>query len=448
MRQEREKPALLISFGGEDPAGLTLPVLNQIMKRGEGLFSEIAVVRGAAAPQISLPEGVTLYESLPSLEPLWGKYDILITSFGLTPYEAERAGCGVVLVNPGSYHSRLARKGGFFSLGSGSKAVRLLGRRLKRIAAGEKKTLKPISSESVPDILKKFSTDSKAVCPLCGQEKNRAVVRFPDRTFYYCRSCRNYYLVNWRNEAEVYDREYFFSRYKAQYGKTYLEDFENIKQVSFDRLNHMEILLNENGGTPPKLVDLGCAFGPFLAAARDKGFDCRGVEINADGARWIEENLSIPVIRGSLEDKQVYDLIAREPVDGATLWYVIEHLSGQRELLTQLNLILKPGGMLAFGTPSGKGISARRNLRSFLENSPADHFVIYTPAGVRRILPRFGFSSVTVRSVGHHPERFAGWVGKKGSFTYNAMMAVSRLFSLGDSLEAYALKNVTKEPSE
>jgi len=438
--RKRGKPSLLISFGGEDPAGLTAPAMAVLEGKGRELFSSVAVVQGPLAGNLNPPAGISLIKSPPSLENLFQEYDLVLTSFGLTPFEAERAGCGVALINPSPYHEKLSRREGFFSFGTGKGGIRRWLKNPGLILNLPEKKGREGEGKSVPALLENLNTPLRSSCPLCGEGKNPAVRRFSDRTFYRCRRCGNYYLVNWRGVEEVYDREYFFGRYKAQYGKTYLEDFENIRRNGLERLRNISSLRGPAGEGIPRLVDLGCAFGPFLAAAKERGYDCEGVEINPDGADWIEENLEIPVLRASLDEDRTFGELAQRPFDVVTLWYVIEHLPGQIHLLDNIGRVLSPGGILAFGTPSGRGVSARRNLTEFLKRSPADHFVIYTPAGARKILAPRGFTRIRIKSVGHHPERFGGWVGKKGSFTYNAIMAVSRLFSLGDSLEVYALK--------
>ncbi|MDC7225086.1 MAG: methyltransferase domain-containing protein [Spirochaetales bacterium] len=434
---EKDITSVLITFGGEDPAGLTVPVAEEVLRLIPEA-EEIGVVQGPLAEDFTLPAGVKLYKHPPRLEPLFSKYDLVITSFGLTPYEAERAGRPVILVNPSKYHERASKIEGFPSAGVGRKGIKRLGQYLAgdtgSLARTERQEREPLSA-----LIGKLGAAPSASCPLCGQGSQKAVERFEDRTFYYCRRCGNYYLVNWNREEEIYDRDYFFGRYKAQYGKTYLEDFESIKTVGKTRLKEIGRFLSSSLENP-LLTDLGCAFGPFLAAASEQGYSCRGVEINRDGARWIEENLSVPVIRGSLEEPEVVSQLENHPGDVTTLWYVIEHMPDQDKLLADLNRTLREGGVLAFGTPSGRGISARKNLKAFLRNSPADHYVIYTPQGAKRILARHGFKVGKVKSVGHHPERFFKWVGKKGSFSYNGLMLISRWFSLGDSLEVYAVK--------
>ena len=100
-------------------------------------------------------------------------------------------------------------------------------------------------------------------------------------------------------------------------------------------------------------------------------------------------------------------------------------------------------GVLAFSTPNGRGVSARKNLGEFLRNSPSDHFIILSPRGLGRLLARYGLVLRRVRITGHHPERFPGLLGamaRRWGPARAALMATSRFLGLGDTFEAYAVK--------
>lgn len=434
------EPRFLISFGGEDPKGLTKPALKALVERGGVEPCRIGVVQGPLMKREEYSYPVTLYRQPESLEKIFEDYHILIGSYGLTPLEAINAGCRVILINPTFYHEKLSR-----SMGLPSAGVGLIG--IRRLPHGIQKAKETPSPQilfhkghsSLATWLHSLGEGSPAACPFCGYENNKVKERFLYRSYYHCRSCLNIYMVNWMKEEEQYDRDYFFSKYKEQYGKTYLDDFKNIKIMGHKRLDEIDKLMTVNK-REAQLTDLGCAFGPFLSAARDRGFLCRGVEVNKDGALWVQENLGIPVLNGSIHDPWVANELNIRKSHVITLWYVIEHVPDQIGLMNSLGDWLFPEGLLAFSTPSGQGISKKRSRRKFFKSSPKDHYVIYTPRGVRRFLNQRGFIVKKIKNTGHHPERFGKWVGKRGSISYNTVMLISRLFRLGDGLEVYAVK--------
>ncbi|MCL1931675.1 MAG: hypothetical protein FWF55_07655, partial [Treponema sp.] len=100
-------------------------------------------------------------------------------------------------------------------------------------------------------------------------------------------------------------------------------------------------------------------------------------------------------------------------------------------------------GVLAFATPSFTGISGRASLKKFLERSPADHWTIWSPAVAKKVLKTAGFTVKKVVNSGHHPERFPllGKYARSGkSPLYGLLLAISKIFSLGDTFEVYAVR--------
>jgi 2-polyprenyl-3-methyl-5-hydroxy-6-metoxy-1,4-benzoquinol methylase len=247
------------------------------------------------------------------------------------------------------------------------------------------------------------------------------------------------HLQSFAQEPKRYGREYFSSEYRRQYGRTYLQDFQAIKDASRPRVRLVrELMEKDRGGV---VVDIGCAFGPFLDAARESGMPCYGVDVSPEAVAHVRGKLHIPALCSSFE-KLERRLLPRK-IEALTLWYVLEHFQDPDLALRKAASLLPPGGVLAFSTPNGRGISARRSFARFLENSPADHFTIFSPRGLRKILEGYGLDLRRIRVTGHHPERFPGVLGRAaGRFAAvsRVIAAVSRLSRLGDTFEAYAVK--------
>jgi SAM-dependent methyltransferase len=250
-----------------------------------------------------------------------------------------------------------------------------------------------------------------------------------------------------------YETDYFFGFYKKQYGKTYLEDFPQLIRAGKERLERIGALLERSGGPGERrLLDIGCAYGPFLAAARDAGFLPLGIDPAPDAVRYVREELHIPALRGffplSPEDlppePEGRDLSRDQGFRVISLWYVIEHFEDPRRVLGEIFRLLAPGGVLAFSTPSFSGISGRKSPRLFLEKSPPDHWTIWTPRRCGRLLAAHGFRVKKIVITGHHPERFplAGrFAADKRGWAYRFLFLLSRIFRLGDTFEVYAVKS-------
>jgi 2-polyprenyl-3-methyl-5-hydroxy-6-metoxy-1,4-benzoquinol methylase len=395
------------------------------------------------------------------------EYDVLITHFGLTAFEALRAGVPVLLAAPSFYHDRLARAAGFLSAGVGIPAARRLRRLLSRNwrdlqsrcralalrhgVAGEGGTcLADLINTLRPEFL-------NLRCPCCGDSGavlHPTAARFPRRIFRRCPRCGAIAMGRLNEPPIEYGKEYFFELYKKQYGKTYIEDFPNLTAMAERRLRRILPLLSRIPKTriggkdaSPRLLDIGCAYGAFLQAASRSGFDVLGLDPAEDAAAYVRDTLKLPALRGFFPlEKGGGNSLTPGSFSAVTLWYVIEHFRDPAAALGEIRRLLKDGGVLAFSTPSFSGISGKKSPRTFLEKSPGDHWTLWSPRICRGILKSQGFRVKKIAASGHHPERFplvGKFCGVKGP-VYRFLFFLSRIFGLGDTFEVYAVKNPVK----
>jgi 2-polyprenyl-3-methyl-5-hydroxy-6-metoxy-1,4-benzoquinol methylase len=256
----------------------------------------------------------------------------------------------------------------------------------------------------------------------------------------------------------VYAHDYFFDDYKKQYGRTYLEDFPQLERAGATRAGRILELLDHgtrkaepisagtgagttNGKPKPRILDIGCAYGPFLAAARSAGFEPFGLDPAEEAVRFVSEELGISATVGAFPDCDPFSLSGGSLFDAVSLWYVIEHFLDLGAALEAVAGALRSGGVLAFSTPSLSGISGRARFGDFLEKSPVDHWTIWEPGRTGRLLERFGFKLEKIVVTGHHPERFPGLANARSDgLPRRLASAASRIFGLGDTFEAYAVK--------
>jgi 2-polyprenyl-3-methyl-5-hydroxy-6-metoxy-1,4-benzoquinol methylase/spore coat polysaccharide biosynthesis predicted glycosyltransferase SpsG len=433
---------VLVSFGGEDREDLTGGLLDALA-RDESLASlRLTVVEGPLFKARQWPETVAVIRHASGLGGMIREHDLLITHFGITAFEALAAGVPVVLLNPTPYHARLGAAAGFPDIGMRVADVR----RLRDLVGNEDRLSSVVDSFNagicgsrslaLPRLLRGLSAQGSPSCPVCGRVGNRVIARFKEKTYRRCARCGTISLQSFAPERTRYAAGYFSSEYKAQYGRTYLEDFDSIKAASLPRVRIIESLTGEG-----MVVDVGCAYGPFLEALKESGIPGYGVDVAAGAVAYVRKRLRIPAIRASFETVGRSSLPRR--IRALTFWYVLEHFTQTDLVLRKASELLPPGGVLAFSTPNGRGISARRSPEGFLQASPADHFTIFSPRGLRRLLARYDLELKRVRVTGHHPERFPGALGRAAverPFVYRLLLAASRLLQLGDTFEAYAVK--------
>lgn len=164
-----------------------------------------------------------------------------------------------------------------------------------------------------------------------------------------------------------------------------------------------------------RLLDVGCATGDFLGAAREQGYAVEGLELSAWSAE-IARRRGFTVHQETLATRAA---AAPEQYDVISLIGVIEHLTDTRAEMANLARLLKPGGVLVIWTGDMSSIVAKalgrrwwywqgqhiqyfthRSLRRLAEDAGLEHAVteLYpwaaTKATIANSLRRYPFGGV------------------------------------------------------
>ncbi len=231
-------------------------------------------------------------------------------------------------------------------------------------------------------------------CPTCGHSETRPyfVKHTPAGAYAIvrCAQCGLLYLDDRPSAealAQLYQSPAYFEADARGYASDYLQQRGAIEREAARRLAVLEGRLGGRG----RLLDIGCAAGFFLAAARARGWDVRGVEVAPAMAAYARETLHLEV-RPSFEA----EAYAPGSLDAVTLWEVIEHLPAPLETLRQATARLRPGGLLALSTPNTGHWQAQRRPEWWSEFKPPVHVLYFTEATLRDLLARAGFTQVEI----------------------------------------------------
>lgn len=266
-------------------------------------------------------------------------------------------------------------------------------------------------------------------CPVCNKSSDTQI----SSDLFKCGNCSLIFNVNCKSLS--YDRDYFISEYREQYGKTYLDDFENIYNLSAARLKKIfKLAAAEKENL--SVLDIGSAAGFFLKAAKDSGVKkVSGIEISDFAADYCRKNFDIPVIQSSFEQADI-----SEKYDVITSWFFLEHLIDPKKAIDKISRSLNEGGVFALGIPSCFGPMFYFSRDEWIRTHPKDHRIDLSPGGAKRILKDAGFRKVKVFISGYHPER----VVSRKNFLYKPFelcyRAYSSLTGFSDTIEIYAVK--------
>ncbi|MCJ7827786.1 class I SAM-dependent methyltransferase [Patescibacteria group bacterium] len=174
--------------------------------------------------------------------------------------------------------------------------------------------------------------------------------------------------------------------YTRKKERTYLKDTE-ARARSFRR--SAKFLSKLIGKSKGRLLDVGCAAGLFLAAARDEGFEVSGVEPNRWLARWGRENLKAKITTGSFEEA----CLRQSYFEVVTFWDVLEHLTDPLGALEKAHRLLQKEGLMLINYPDIKSFWARLLGRNWWF-VVSGHLFYFTPLTIKQMVEKAGFQVV------------------------------------------------------
>jgi 2-polyprenyl-3-methyl-5-hydroxy-6-metoxy-1,4-benzoquinol methylase len=150
---------------------------------------------------------------------------------------------------------------------------------------------------------------------------------------------------------------------------------------------------------PVQLLDVGCGTGHFLElASRIEGWEVTGVELSDYAAKEAAQRVGCPVHVGTLEAVA----FPAETFDVVSLWYVLEHVAHPRDLLAEVNRVLRPNGVVLIAVPNLYYLRIKRSLLGLVNKTQGalhldEHLFHYTPKTLAMLLEAVGLEPTVHR---------------------------------------------------
>jgi 2-polyprenyl-3-methyl-5-hydroxy-6-metoxy-1,4-benzoquinol methylase len=156
---------------------------------------------------------------------------------------------------------------------------------------------------------------------------------------------------------------------------------------------HLDIIeeMSEKGN----LLDVGCATGEFLEAAKKRGWSAHGIEISEYGSNICKQK-GLNVNRGILDQAA----LPENHFDVVTMWDVLEHTPDPYKELLIVNRLVKKKGLICLSVPNFGSLRAmieRKNWWAFF--SSREHLYFFTPKTITALLKKTGFTVIYLRTV-------------------------------------------------
>jgi SAM-dependent methyltransferase len=217
-------------------------------------------------------------------------------------------------------------------------------------------------------------------CPACDARSSTLAFEVEGYVHRRCRECRSLFVDPLPSDEQL-EKVYAATDYYAS-----AERHEpRIRREASERAHALAALGVRT------VLDVGCAAGFFLDAARKAGLEATGVEPGPSGDR--ARTSGHFVVRGTLADAHELGSF-----DAVTLWEVLEHVGNPLALLEQALVHLNPTGVLALSTPSVSGLQGRILGKRFPMVTPPEHLSLFSRTGLERLLRRAGLQGFRTTS--------------------------------------------------
>ena len=216
----------------------------------------------------------------------------------------------------------------------------------------------------------------EVACNLCGARDEELLFLTPERIV-RCRRCGLIYC-NPRLDAaslgKIYSKDYFVLDeqksgidYKAY--ANYVNEEPVITRSMIKRMKKVERFAGSKG----RVLDIGCATGFSLLAARARGWQAEGIECSEFCVQYARSR-GLEVHQGSLRDYPG----SEESMDAITMWDYLEHSPDPLGDLQTCHSLLKKGGVILLSIPNVDSWSYRLLGKKWIGFKNIEHLYFFS----------------------------------------------------------------------
>ena len=222
-------------------------------------------------------------------------------------------------------------------------------------------------------------------CPTCGRADATLELEKDHMRVVRCPGCDLVYVSPTFDDAH-YDEVYRSAEYQDIVRDLGIRSHEyRVERFGRERV---DIIARHVSEARPRMLDVGCSTGFVVEAARDRGWDAVGLDLNPSA---IEHGCS----RGLDLRNVALEEAGLEPAsfDAVCLFDVLEHLIDPVRTLRACTRLLKPRGILFLYVPNYDSASRLLMGKDAHFIWPTHHLNYYTPITIRDLLRREGLST-------------------------------------------------------
>ena len=230
-------------------------------------------------------------------------------------------------------------------------------------------------------------------CPVCGSREHRVYFVKDMFRFTRCSSCAMVYLNPRLNVPSTY--AFYNSEWTAIYNESKFENASASTALD-DKFNAANLdLLSRHQATPGrgKLLEIGFGGGYFLQAARKRGYEVFGIDV--DHSNYVRAK---GLFGANVKNTDLFE--AGFDAGGFDITYmrdVFEHVPNPKPMLAEINRLSRPGALVFIEVPNIEGLIYKFVGKRHVCVFGFAHLNYWAPATMERILRDTGFEIAEIR---------------------------------------------------
>lgn len=231
---------------------------------------------------------------------------------------------------------------------------------------------------------KKFTEERN--CPACDSQHSREAFQKSGGVYVVCSDCKMVFL----NPVfkDEYIEDYYRNNHQVQ-GEIVAADNAFYSGLYNSGLT----LISSHVARPGKILDVGCSSGSFLDIAKQRHWECHGLELNAGEAK--QARAKGHTVQECLISAATFD----ERFDAISLWDVYEHIKDGAEFLRQCRKLLNKDGVVFLQSPSSDSLAAKILQANCNMFDGLEHVNLFGQKSLSRICAAADFELCDYRTV-------------------------------------------------
>lgn len=225
-------------------------------------------------------------------------------------------------------------------------------------------------------------------CKVCGSGSiTKRFSIFETRSICKCNGCMVEFLDPQLNDEEL--TKLYSETYYTPWGLAGSAENEALKRMKIATFN-LRLDLVQTFVPKGKLLDVGCATGYLLEAAKEKGFDVYGVEFSEYSSQLAKQKFGNEKIHNGILETSPF---ATNFFDVITMFDLIEHVRIPQVVLEKAKSLLSDNGVIMISTPD-TGSTSHSLMGKKWTHYKLEHFFYFNKASMNLAADRSGLKVV------------------------------------------------------